>query len=107
MTESRSTTAIMLGGNAREALMAQSVVRAVRGAFIFAGPEAIDTLVGLPAVGRAFELDASPTRLGSAFRRLRSGSINRVILTRPDDAGVGPELALAIEHHAPRLRRQE
>lgn len=79
--------------------MAQSVVRAVRGAFIFAGPEAIDTLVGLPAVGRAFELDASPTRLGSAFRRLRSGSINRVILTRPVSA---PAAALSYFAGVPR-----
>ncbi|MEO6796922.1 MAG: glycosyltransferase family 9 protein [Candidatus Dormibacter sp.] len=99
MTESRSTTAIMLGGNAREALMAQAVIRAVRGAVIFAGPEAIGTLIGLPAVGRAFTLDASPARLGWAFRRLRTGSISRVILTTPVSA---PAAALSYFAGVPR-----
>ncbi len=86
MTENRSRTAIVLGGHVREALMAQPVVRAIPGAVIFAAPEAIGTLLGLPAVGRAFVLDGSLRRWLATYRRLRTGAIDRVVLTPPVSA---------------------
>ncbi|MDQ6884367.1 MAG: hypothetical protein M3077_09075 [Candidatus Dormibacteraeota bacterium] len=81
--ENRSRTAIILGGHVREALMAQPVVRAIPGAAVYAAPEAIGTLLGLPTVGRAFVLDGSLRQWMTAYRRLRTGAIDRVVLTAP------------------------
>ena len=83
MTENPFRTAILLGGGVREALMAQSVVRAIPGAIVFATPEAIGSLLGLPGMGRAFVLDDSVRGWLSAFRRLRTGPIDRVVMTPP------------------------
>ena len=87
MTMDRIGTAILLGGGVREALMAQPVLRAVPGATILAGPDAVRTLVGLPEMGRRLILDGSPGSWLRAFQRLRAGSISRVVLTPPVTAG--------------------
>jgi ADP-heptose:LPS heptosyltransferase len=83
MTKDRTRTAILLGGGVREAIMAQPVLRAIPGAIVFAGPDAIGTLVGLPGLGRSVILDGSPGSWLRAFRRLRGGSISRIVLTPP------------------------
>ncbi|HEY8735926.1 MAG TPA: glycosyltransferase family 9 protein [Candidatus Dormibacteraeota bacterium] len=87
MIRDRVRTAILLGGGVREAIMAQPVLRAVPGATILAGPEAVGTLVGLPDMGRRLILDGSPGSWLRAFRRLREGSISRVVLTPPVTVG--------------------
>jgi ADP-heptose:LPS heptosyltransferase len=87
MTRDRIRTAIVLGGGVREAIMAQPVLRALPGATIFAGPEAVGTLHGLPDMGRRLILDGSPGSWLRAFRRLRGGAISRVVLTAPVTLG--------------------
>lgn len=84
-TESRSQSgvAIILGGGVREALMAQSVVRACEGATVFASFDALGTLLGLPSVGRALVFDDSPAELLRVFRRLRTGPYTMAALPYP------------------------
>ena len=78
-----SGVAVILGGGVREALMAQPVLRACDGATVFAAPDALGTLLGLPSVGRAVVFDDSPAELLRLFRRLRSGPIGTVVLPYP------------------------
>jgi hypothetical protein len=78
-----SGVAIILGGGVREALMAQPVLRACEGATVFAAPDAIGTLLGLPSVGRTVVFDGSPAELLRVFRRLRTGLIGTVVLPYP------------------------
>jgi ADP-heptose:LPS heptosyltransferase len=75
--------AILLGGGVREALMAQSVVRACEGATVFASVDAMGTLLGLPSVGRTVVFDASPTEAFAIFRRLRTEPIAAVVVPYP------------------------
>jgi ADP-heptose:LPS heptosyltransferase len=75
--------AIVLGGGVREALMAQPVLRACDGATVFASADAVGTLLGLPSVGRAFLFDDSPRELLRVFGRLRSSSIETVVVPFP------------------------
>jgi ADP-heptose:LPS heptosyltransferase len=75
--------AIVLGGGVREALMAQPVLRACDGATVFASADAVGTLLGLPSVGRAFLFDDSPRELLRVFSRLRSSSIEAVVVPFP------------------------
>ena len=75
--------AILLGGGVREALMAQPVLRACEGATVFASPDAVGTLLGLPSVGRALVFDDSPRELWRLFLRLRSGPIETVVVPFP------------------------
>ena len=75
--------AILLGGGVREALMAQPVLRACEGATVFASPDAVGTLLGLPSVGRALVFDDSPGELWRLFLRLRSGPIETVVVPFP------------------------
>lgn len=84
-TEQRpsSRVAIVLGGGVREALMAQPVLRACDGASVFASADAVGTLLGLPTVGRAFVFDDSPAELVRVFRRLRTNSVETVVLPFP------------------------
>ena len=44
-----SDVAILLGGGVREALMAQSVLRACEGATVFVSADAIGTVLGIPS----------------------------------------------------------
>ncbi len=78
-----SRVAIVLGGGVREALMAQPVLRACDGATVFASADAVGTLLGLPSVGRAFVFDNSPRELLRVFTRLRSGSVDAVVVPFP------------------------
>jgi len=78
-----SDVAILLGGGVREALMAQSVLRACEGATVFASPDAIGTLLGLPTIGRASVFDDSPRELLRVFRRLRVGAVGTVVVPYP------------------------
>jgi ADP-heptose:LPS heptosyltransferase len=75
--------AILLGGGVREALMAQSVVRACEGATVFTSFDALGTLLGLGSVGRALVFDDSPAELLRVFRRLRSGPYTTAVLPYP------------------------
>jgi ADP-heptose:LPS heptosyltransferase len=75
--------AILLGGGVREALMAQSVVRACEGATVFTSFDALGTLLGLPSVGRALVFDDSPAELLRVFRRLRGGPYTTAVLPYP------------------------
>jgi ADP-heptose:LPS heptosyltransferase len=79
----RSDVAILLGGGVREALMAQSVLRACEGATVFASPDAIGTLLGIPTIGRASVFDDSPRELLRVFRRLRAGAVGTVVIPYP------------------------
>jgi len=63
--------------------MAQPVLRACEGATVFASPDAVGTLLGLPSVGRAFVFDDSPRELLRVFQRLRSGAIGTVVVPFP------------------------
>jgi ADP-heptose:LPS heptosyltransferase len=78
-----SRVAIVLGGGVREALMAQSVLRACDGATVFASADAVGTLLGLPAVGRAFVFDDSPGELVRVFRRLRTNAVETIVVPFP------------------------
>jgi len=78
-----SDVAILLGGGVREALMAQSVLRACEGATVFASADAIGTVLGLPSVGRASVFDDSPRELLRVFRRLRAGALGTVVTPYP------------------------
>lgn len=78
-----SRVAIILGGGVREALMAQSVLRACEGATVFASADAIGTLIGLPPIGRSVVFDDVPTELIRVFRRLRTGAFTTVVLPYP------------------------
>jgi ADP-heptose:LPS heptosyltransferase len=78
-----SRVAIVLGGGVREALMAQPVLRACDGATVFASADAVGTLLGLPSVGRALVFDDSPRGLLRVFRRLRSNSVDTVVVPFP------------------------
>jgi ADP-heptose:LPS heptosyltransferase len=80
---SSSRVAIVLGGGVREALMAQPVLRACDGAAVFASADAVGTLLGLSSVGRAFVFDDSPGELMRVFARLRSGSLETVVVPFP------------------------
>ena len=84
-TEQRpsSRVAIILGGGVREALMAQPVLRACDGATVFASADAVGTLLGVPSIGRAFVFDDSPAELLRVFRRLRSNSVDTVVVPFP------------------------
>jgi ADP-heptose:LPS heptosyltransferase len=75
--------AIVLGGGVREALMAQPVLRACDGATVFASADAVGTLLGLPSVGRALLFDDSPRELLRLFGRLRSSSVETVVVPFP------------------------
>jgi ADP-heptose:LPS heptosyltransferase len=78
-----SSTAILLGGGVREALMAQPVIRACEGATVFASSDGVGTLLGLPSVGRAVVFDDSPVGLASVFQRIRTGSVTTAVLPYP------------------------
>jgi ADP-heptose:LPS heptosyltransferase len=78
-----SDVAIVLGGGVREALMAQSVLRACEGATVFASADAIGTVLGNPSVGRASVFDDSPGELLRVFRRLRTGAVGTVVIPYP------------------------
>jgi len=78
-----SDVAILLGGGVREALMAQSVLRACEGATVFASPDAVGTLLGIPTIGRASVFDDSPRELLRVFRRLRAGAVGTVVVPYP------------------------
>jgi ADP-heptose:LPS heptosyltransferase len=78
-----SDIAILLGGGVREALMAQSVLRACEGATVFASADAVGTVLGLPSVGRASVFDDSPGELLRVFRRLRTAPIRTVVVPYP------------------------
>jgi ADP-heptose:LPS heptosyltransferase len=78
-----SRVAIILGGGVREALMAQPVLRACDGATVFASADGIGTLLGMASVGRAFVVDDSPRELVRVFRRLRSTSVETVVVPFP------------------------
>jgi ADP-heptose:LPS heptosyltransferase len=75
--------AIVLGGGVRDALMAQPVLRACDGAAVFASADAVGTLLALPSVGRAFVFDDSPRELLRVFGRLRSASVETVVVPFP------------------------
>jgi len=78
-----SRVAILLGGGVREALMAQPLLRACEGATVFASPDALGTLLGLPSVGRAFVFDDSPRELLRVFTRLRTGPFTTIVVPFP------------------------
>ena len=78
-----SDVAILLGGGVREALMAQSVLRACEGATVFVSADAIGTVLGIPSVGRASVFDDSPRELLRVFRRLRTGAVGTVVIPYP------------------------
>ena len=78
-----SDVTILLGGGVREALMAQSVLRACEGATVFASADAVGTVLGLPSVGRTSIFDDSPGELLRVFRRLRSGPVRTVVVPYP------------------------
>jgi len=78
-----SDVAILLGGGVREALMAQSVLRACEGATVFASPDAIGSLLGIPTIGRASVFDDSARELLRVFRRLRAGAVGTVVVPYP------------------------
>ncbi|HET9847576.1 MAG TPA: glycosyltransferase family 9 protein [Candidatus Dormibacteraeota bacterium] len=78
-----SSTAILLGGGVREALMAQSVVRTCEGATVFASVDAMGTLLGLASVGRTVVFDASPAEPLTIFRRLRTEPISTIVVPFP------------------------
>ena len=78
-----SRVAIVLGGGVREALLAQPVLRACEGATVFASADAVGTLLGLSSVGRAFVVDDSPGELLRVFRRLRTASVDTVVVPFP------------------------
>jgi ADP-heptose:LPS heptosyltransferase len=84
-TETRpaSRVAIVLGGGVREALMAHPVLRACDGATVFASADAVGTLLGMPSVGRTFVVDDSPRELLRVFGRLRSASVETVVVPFP------------------------
>src|SRR5207253_2613371 len=75
--------AILLGGGVREALMAQPVLRACEGATVFASPDAVGTLLGLPSVGRDMVFDDSPRELFRVFQRLRTSPIGTIVVPFP------------------------
>lgn len=79
----QSQLAVILGGGVREALMAQSVVRACEGATVFASFDALGTLLGIPSVGRALVFDDSPRELWRVFRRLRTRPYTTAVLPYP------------------------
>jgi ADP-heptose:LPS heptosyltransferase len=95
-----SDVAILLGGGVREALMAQSVLRACEGATVFASADAVGTVLGLPSVGRASVFDDSPKELLRVFRRLRTGAVGTVVVPYP-----APYLHLALAYFAAVPRR--
>src|SRR5256885_11103442 len=78
-----SRVAVLLGGGVREALLAQPVLRACEGATVFASADAVGTLLGLSSVGRAFVVDDSPGELLRVFRRLRTASVDTVVVPFP------------------------
>jgi len=78
-----SDVTILLGGGVREALMAQSVLRACEGATVFASADAVGTVLGLPSVGRTSIFDDSPGELLRVFRRLRAGPVRTVVVPYP------------------------
>src|SRR6202022_4841961 len=80
---SSSRVAILLGGGVPEALMAQPLLRACEGATVFASPDALGTLLGLPSVGRAFVFDDSPRELLRVFTRLRTGPFGTIVVPFP------------------------
>jgi ADP-heptose:LPS heptosyltransferase len=63
--------------------MAQPVLRACDGATVFASADGIGTLLGMASVGRAFVVDDSPRELVRVFRRLRSTSVETVVVPFP------------------------
>ena len=63
--------------------MAQPVLRACEGATVFASPDALGTLLGLPSVGRAFVFDDSPAELVRVFQRLRGGATGTIVVPYP------------------------
>ena len=78
-----STTAILLGGGVREALMAQPVIRACEGVEVFASVEAMGTLLGLPSVGRTVVFDNSASEMVRVFQRLRTEPITTIVVPYP------------------------
>lgn len=78
-----SSTAILLSGGVREALMAQSVIRACEGATVFASIDAMGTLLGLETVGRTVVFDSSTAELVRIYGRLRTDPITTVIVPYP------------------------
>lgn len=78
-----ANVAIVLGGGVREALMAQSVIRACDGATVFASADAVGTLIGVPQVGRSVVVQDAPSELIRLFRRLRSGPYTTSVLPYP------------------------
>lgn len=78
-----SNVAILLGGGVREALMAQSVLRACEGATVFASADAIGTVLEIPSIGRASVFDDSPPELWRVFRRLRTGAVGTIVIPYP------------------------
>lgn len=94
-----SPAAILLGGGVREALMAQSVIRACEGATVFASVDAMGTLLGLEAVGRTVVFDGSPVEIVRMFERLRTDSITTVVVPYP---GTFAHAALAYFSGIPR-----
>src|SRR5438552_1927000 len=78
-----SRVAGVLGGGVREALLAQPVLRACEGATVFASADAVGRLLGLSSVGRAFVVDDSPGELLRVFRRLRTASVDTVVVPFP------------------------
>ena len=91
--------AILLGGGVREALMAQPLLRACEGATVFASPDAVGTLLGLPSVGRALVFDDSPRELLRVFQRLRTGPFGTILVPFPARL---PHVALAYFSGIPR-----
>jgi ADP-heptose:LPS heptosyltransferase len=78
-----SNVVILLGGGVREALMAQSVLRACEGATVFAPADAIGTVLEIPSIGRASVFDDSPRELWRVFLRLRTGAVGTVVIPYP------------------------
>src|SRR5689334_1111610 len=78
-----SDVAILLGGGVREALMAQSVLRACAGATGFVSADAIGAVLGIRSVGRGSVFDDAGGELLRVFRRLRTGAVGTVIIPYP------------------------
>jgi ADP-heptose:LPS heptosyltransferase len=78
-----SNVAVLLGGGVRESLMAQPLLRACEGATVFASPDAVGTLLGLPSVGRALVFDESPRELLRLFQRLRTSALGTIVVPFP------------------------
>lgn len=78
-----ASTAILLGGGVREALMAQPIIRVCEGAEVFASVEAMGSLLGLPAAGRTVVFGASAAEGIRIFQRLRTEPIATIVVPYP------------------------